>query len=554
MRAATSALRLWHTVRHLKFVQIAARVRFRLLRPTPDLRDAPALRVLRGQWCEPAHREPSQLSATQFRFLNEERDLNAHGFDDPVLAKLWRYNLHYFDDLTATNAAARVEWHQAFIDRWIRENPPAQGTGWEPYPTSLRLVNWIKWLRAGNTASPAMLASLAVQTRWLASRLEWHLLGNHLFINAKALLFAGLFFDGEEAARWNATALRILRTQIPEQILADGGQFERSPMYHALALEDMLDLINIMRASPQASDASFVELMTSRIEPMRRFLAAMSHPDGALSYFNDSAMGIAPTNSELEAYAARLACPALEPIADGVLHLRESGYIRVQLHDMLALVDVGEIGPSYLPGHAHADTLSMELSIGGERVLGNSGTGMYGLGAERLRQRGTAAHNTVSIGDADSSEVWSGFRVARRAHPVGLTITQSDGAVRITCSHDGFRWLRGRPRHTRTWVFTAKTVEVTDAVAWKRASPTAGSAPSSTTPLAHWHCRLPTTQLTPTHARLTTADGAPIDLTVTGGDLTLGSTTFHPEFGLIRYQPKITVAIPGASITTRIVW
>ena len=54
-------------------------------------------------------------------------------------------------------------------------------------------------------------------------------------------------FDGPEGARWLTKGLGILARQIPEQILADGGHFERSTMYHALALEDILDLINVSR-------------------------------------------------------------------------------------------------------------------------------------------------------------------------------------------------------------------------------------------------------------------------------------------------------------------
>ena len=47
----------------------------------------------------------------------------------------------------------------------------------------------------------------------------------------------------------------------------------------------------------------------------------------------------------------------------------------------------------------------------------DSGTSTYERDSERLRQRGTAAHNTVQLGGVDSSEVWSGFRVGRRARP-----------------------------------------------------------------------------------------------------------------------------------------
>src|SRR5690606_37317091 len=94
----------------------------------------------------------------------------------------------------------------------------------------------------------ACVHSLAVQVRWLRRCLEIHLLGNHLIANAKALVFAGLYFSGPEAHRWLATGLRILEREIAEQILPDGGQFERSTMYHALAYEDMLDLVNATTA------------------------------------------------------------------------------------------------------------------------------------------------------------------------------------------------------------------------------------------------------------------------------------------------------------------
>ncbi|MEY5060918.1 MAG: hypothetical protein RIS45_839, partial [Planctomycetota bacterium] len=250
MNPFAKALRFWHTVRHLKPVQVYGRARFRLSNPLPDLRPPPARRALEAVWSMPARREPSMKSATLLSFLDEERDLAVHGWDDPSLAKLWRYHQHYFDDLTAFGAASRTAWHRALIARWIHECPPGVGTAWEPYPTSLRLVNWIKWICAGNAPVEGMLESMAVQVRHLSKRLEWHLLGNHLFVNAKALVIAGSFFEGAEAHAWRALGWRILRAEIFEQILQDGMQFERSPMYHALATEDMLDLLNAFNAWP----------------------------------------------------------------------------------------------------------------------------------------------------------------------------------------------------------------------------------------------------------------------------------------------------------------
>ena len=146
------------------------------------------------------------------------------------------------------------------------------------------------------------------------------------------------------------------------------------------------------------------------------------------------------------------------------VYLAESGYIRVCWGNMVALLDVAPIGPDYLPGHAHADTLSFELSLFGQRVLVNSGTSCYGMGPERLMQRGTATHNTVAINGKDSSEVWGGFRVARRARPFGLRIEESENSLKVVCAHDGYTRLPGRPIHRREWRISEGAMEIVDTI------------------------------------------------------------------------------------------
>lgn len=450
------------TVRHLRPVQIYGRLWFRLYRPAPDLRPAPPCRAQRAPFELPGRRVQSLFPGGRFRFLNREARLENVGWDDASIEKLWRYNLHYFDDLNARGAPERVVEHQALIDAWLRDNAPGHGTGWEPYPLSLRVVNWIKWILAGNSADAVMAQSLAVQTRWLRRRLERHLLGNHLFANLKALAFAGLFFAGEEAESWLAFALRRLRHELDEQILPDGGQFERSPMYHALALEDMLDLLNALTSFAPASvlASEFAIQLRMRIPAMLYWLRVMSHPDGQFALFNDSAPDIAPDNTEIERYAGELGLAARHVGVTGVTHLQESGYVRFAHNGALAFLDVALIGPDYLPGHAHADTLSMELSLGGRRVIVNGGTSCYGTGTRRLHERSTAAHSTVEVAGRDSSEVWSGFRVGRRARIRSLVV----GEEIVDASHDGYRYLPGAPLHRRRWEFSVRGLDVVDHV------------------------------------------------------------------------------------------
>jgi uncharacterized heparinase superfamily protein len=188
----------------------------------------------------------------------------------------------------------------------------------------------------------------------------------------------------------------------------------------------------------------------------------MCHPDGQIALFNDSAFGIAPTPGELDACAARLGlCAAVRP-GDGITHLKDSGYIRVQKGTAVLLLDVGPLGPDYLPAHGHADTLSFEMSLHGQRLIVDSGVSRYDDSPARLFERGTKAHNTVAVDGQDSSEVWGSFRVARRARPFGLEIAEEDGAISVTCRHDGYRRLPGKVTHCRSWKLGKNKLRIED--------------------------------------------------------------------------------------------
>ena len=397
------------------------------------------------------------------RFLGVERELaDAEDWNRPDWPKLWLYNAHYFDDLTAPDAPARLDWHRDLVRRWVGENPPGKGNGWEPYPVSLRIVNWIKWSWAGNPLDPTASNSLAVQARHLRKRLEIHLLGNHLWANAKALVFAGVYFEGDEGASWLRKGASLVERELAEQVLADGGHFERSPMYHAIVLEDVLDLLQLDRMYPGVLPATLVARLRERVGHMLHWLRVMSHPDGDIALFNDAALGIAPPLAALESYACALDVPFDTTPLARMETLAESGYVRMSAGAAVLIADVGPVGPDYLPGHAHADTLSFELSLHGRRVLVNGGTSTYESGPQRMSQRGTAMHNTVQVDGQDSSEVWAAFRVARRARPVGVSATVERGALVLQASHDGYLRLPGRVLHTRRWILGEGGLEVVD--------------------------------------------------------------------------------------------
>ncbi len=451
----------FHTIRHLKVQQVIARIGYSLRRPHLDFRPAPEIRAPVCSWKVPAARQPSMVGPACFEFLSQRLKLASSDDWAAVTSdRLWLYNLHYFDDLNARAAADRTGWHRDLISQWLGQNPPGVGVGWEPFPLSLRTINWIKWILSGHPPTGEMVQSLAVQFRFLRRRLETHLLGNHLLANAKALVFGGLFFGDAEASEWLEKGMALLAREIPEQVLGDGGHFERSPMYHSIILEDLLDLINLYRTYGHR------EMETSLLpaaEDMAHWLSAMCHGDGKIALFNDAAFDIAPSPSELLRYATSLGLRT-RPVGDRLTPMSESGYARLQRDAVVALVDVGPVGPDYMLGHGHADTLSFELSNGEQRIIVDSGTSLYGDCPERVRQRGTRAHNTVMVDGYDSSEVWRSHRVARRARISELRAADGGDSISVGASHDGYRRLGRVGLHRRTWTMDAHGLTILDEI------------------------------------------------------------------------------------------
>ncbi|MDD1625821.1 MAG: heparinase II/III-family protein, partial [Methylococcaceae bacterium] len=245
------------------------------------------------------------------------------------------------------------------------------------------------------------------------------------------------------------------------------------------------------------------------------------------------------------AYALRLGIQAVSIRPnERCTHFTDSGYVRLQQSNAVALLDVARIGPDYLPGHAHADTLSFELSLFGQRVVVNSGISQYGLGAERLCQRGTAAHSTVDVNGCDSSEVWGGFRVARRARPFGLAIEEGDHALTVTCSHDGYRRLPGKPIHRRSWRLDDHAFQVCDFIEGDFQTAVARYFVHSSVRVSGEGKK----------GQLQLSDGRVMHWSVAGGVARVVAASWYPEFGLSIPCERIEVLFDGPEARFEFAW
>ena len=528
--------RLLLTVRHLRVRQIAYQIWYRLYPGTkPDL---PNIGVRSFGEVIPWVEKPNCWEpGVAFSFLNERQlQYEPVEWEQQGVGKLWLYNLHYFDCLGGSADLVYEQQCAELIADWVSSNENIKGTGWEPYPTSLRIVNWIKWhLLSSDGLNEIALQSLAQQTQWLYGRLEYHILANHLFANAKALVFAGLFFDGKQAEDWLKKGVSLVNAELKEQILEDGAHFELSPMYHATLLEDVLDLINLANSSTAIIDKNTLTFWCSTAQRMSQWQLTMLHPDGEIAFFNDAALGIARTPKQIDAY--------FQKIVEGVNEARNfknalpdeekdvvlpSGYAVMQRGPFKVIADVAKVGPDYQPGHAHADSLSCELSVGRDRLFVNSGTSTYVKGELRNYQRSTAAHNTLQLCGVNSSDVWDGFRVARRAYPLKEAWLSNDKKVRLLASHDGYRHFQNRPIHRREWVLDEESFSVADSLEISKQYREEDSLNNLV--IVRWLLH-PAIIVGPNHL-LRTPSGWELQWQVSGGSTEVVPAFWYPEFGV----------------------
>ena len=381
-----------------------------------------------SHWHKPAQEveiELGQLKRREFRFLNQSKELVKPDWNARCVSHLWNYQLHYqnyivwfmraWADKGDDEARRRAV---ELIESWIATARIGVSDGWGAYPLSLRTVNWIYAyaLAAERESDSAFMVrwrtSIFQQLDFLSRHTEKHLQANHLFKNIKALVIGGLFFaHTERGQQWMAAGERALERELKEQVLPDGGHYERAPMYHAQTLGDALECYALLKAFGWASAT---ESLRGNLVKMARYLAALSYADGSLALFNDSANAFETRPLPLLEAVSRV-CG--EMVSSSTANFPNSGYYVWQSEDEREkiVIDAGEPSVAYNTAHAHCDMLSYELWTNNAPFVVDAGVHGYGGDEFRAYCRSTRAHNTVMVDDVEQSEVWSTFRMARRA-------------------------------------------------------------------------------------------------------------------------------------------
>lgn len=513
------------TVRHLRGRQVAGQILHRLRPPRAPrsrARPAPALAVARPFVpFLPAPAAAWSDGGLRFRLRNREVAFEGHvDWDFADAGPLWAFDLHAFD--WARRPALAPGPRRALLLDWIERHP--DGVGWNAHPTSLRALAWTKLLATpgalGADAAPRMAiqASLARQLDHLSRNLETHLLANHYLWNLLALTAAGIALDGPGAERWRGHEARLL-AELLEQVPRDGLHCERSPMYHALVLEAVLDARNLLRARDGgAAEGASSRLGVALEDAAARMLGALevlTHPDGEIALFGDAAIGVAQPPGALRDYARELGVEPRGPATPGLLP--DGGYARLDAGAFTLIASVAGPAPPHQPGHAHCDALAFELSFDGERVVTDTGVHEYIPGPLRDLSRATRSHATLEVGGCDQAELWAAHRVGGRPQ---VALEAMEDGKRIAASCAGY--ATPNTRHVRVWELDAAGLTVHDALegAPRRARLALPLAPGLEP------------RLDGARARVRLAGGTWLRLELSGGPpLRVVRSPYFPEFG-----------------------
>lgn len=448
---------IYRTVIHLKLTQIQYQIWYRIksrflkiswynkyFYSTIDFVSKPSsvnLIAYKGKYLGPLH----------FKFLNQthqfkkgEMDWNFNGF-----GKLWNYNLQYFDYLH--DPSMPIDEKRELITDFCN-SIYSNNVKLEPYPTSLRIINWILFSSRIGFKSDLFESCLKQQINYLENNLEFHIQANHLMENLISLCVSAIALNDQKLFE---QSYLNLEKELNEQILNDGGHYECSPMYHCIILSKLLIVADALDSNSKS--IKDYTLLTESIGRMIGWLNAICFKDGSFIHFNDSSNEIAvEIGTLINAAKALKIRPIQKPLND-------SGYRKLNIGEMEMLVDVGGIIPAYQPGHVHSDMLSFGLFYKSVPIIIDLGTSTYQPGSVRQFERSTTAHNTVTINNQDQSEIWGSFRVGRRAK----IVIEKDSESQLIASHDGYYSKYGLT-HQRTFKCSENYLSISDELIGER--------------------------------------------------------------------------------------
>jgi hypothetical protein len=403
-----------NTIRYLKWRQIFFQIYYWLTKYNTRLLITQNDRSIYPiQWnFTPIGVKNKYIGNLTFEFLNQKKIFSEKiNFNFIEFGRLWNYNLQYADYLLDESHLVRErESHLFEITRDVINNTIRL----EPYPVSLRIINTILFISKHNIESKSINNSLRRQINFLKNNKEYHIDGNHLLENLISLSIASIALQEVGYIHKNSIELEKV---LSEQIVEDGGHYERSPMYHNIILYRLLILYHVLLHNNGSQP--HIQFLKNTLTRMLAWIKKMQVTHSTFPHFGDSTSNIMDEISEIEKMANE----------NGIFYtdipFSDSGYRKYDKNNILCYINFGNISPVYQPGHSHSDIMHYVLYKNLSPIIVDTAISTYDDCERRLFERSTHAHNTVSLQDQSQSELWSSFRFAKRAN-LEILIDESD--------------------------------------------------------------------------------------------------------------------------------
>lgn len=311
----------------------------------------------------------------------------------------------------------------------VKKTPETEKTTWRILEVGIRGENWVKAMRyfkdspqVTDQVVDAFYQCLVQHGEYIIQmHSPYRYMSNWGVIENHGLFEIGIAMPDEALRkRYTQIALEHLEVEARMQIQGDGIQWEQSPLYHNEVLHCYEDVLTL-------ADRNDIPVPDSIRDAVRRMAygnLAWIKPDGKQFLMGDS------DDMDIRDYTSVAAClyrdPVLKtggyPILDfesvwdlGIASAKIYETMEAQEPDFTsaALTDSGnyymrsswEKDANLLhfhcgtmgAGHGHSDKLHVDLVIGGEDVLTDSGRYTYVVDGGRFEFKDPPAHNTVTV-------------------------------------------------------------------------------------------------------------------------------------------------------------
>jgi hypothetical protein len=421
---------------------------------------------------------------------------------------VWELNRHqHFFTLGVAYWLTRDEiYAETFarhLEGWMALNPPGTGINWfSSLEVAMRSISWLwafHFFKDAKSFKPEIflyaIKYLYLHGQHIEKYLSTYYSPNtHLTGEALGLYYLGTQLPFlPDAQRWRALGEDILFAELDRQIWDDGVYFEQSTWY-ARYTADFYTHYLLLRNLNGENNHELTAKLNAKLQSLLDFLMYVTRPDGTTPLIGDDDGGrMLPHSARApNDFRATLATgavlfergdykfvarefseetvwllgaksektfeilPAHKPGTDskefktGGYYIMRDGW---EATDNYLLMDAGPMG-ALAGAHSHADTLSIDLAVGGRTMLVDAGTYSYHE-SDKVRNyfRSTVAHNTLSIDKKSSSEFGGKFKWQTLANAALRSWIADRRFDFFEGSHDGFRRLPAPAEHARAVLF-----------------------------------------------------------------------------------------------------